>query len=393
MTVPTFAEARACVLEKIAVQVPPIETVELLEANGRVLAVDLAADRDYPPTARSVRDGFAVRSADLPGRLKVIGEVQAGGTFTGTVGAGEAVEIMTGAPMPYGADQVVMVEHVGRDGDFVQVRDLPSAGANFNPQGVEASAGGRVLETGQRLGYAQIGQLATIGVTRVPVFKRPRVAIVATGDEVIPVDERPAPNQVRNSNAYSVAAQVLRAGGEPVILPIARDQVDSTRELLSEGLETDLLLISGGVSAGKYDLVETVLAEFAAHFYFTRVKVQPGQPLVFGTCRERFFFGLPGNPSSTMVTFELFVRSAIELLSGVRRPLLPLPYARLRSALNQKPGLTRVLPAYLDDEGVTPIAWKGSGDVPSLAKANCFTVSDPERDGYEAGDFIRVLMQ
>jgi molybdopterin molybdotransferase len=375
------------------VRVPIVETVDLLAAAGRILAIDLAADRDYPPTARSVRDGFAVRSADLPERLRVIGEVRAGETYEGSVGPGEAVEIMTGAPMPAGADQVVMVEHVTRDGDFVIVELPASPGTNFNPQGSEAAAGQRVLYTGQRLGFPQIAQLATIGVSRVPVFMKPRVAILSTGDEVVPVDTRPQPNQVRNSNAYSLAVQVARAGGEPILLSTAHDTAESTRALLQKGLAADLLLISGGVSAGKYDLVETILAEFEAKFYFTRVRIQPGQPLVFGQCRERFFFGLPGNPSSTMVTFELFARAAIELLSGAIDPMLPLLSATLTAPLQQKPGLTRVLPATLTDTGVTPIPWKGSGDVPSLARANCFTVSDPDRESYEAGDLIQVLLQ
>lgn len=392
MKVPTFAEARACVLEKIPVSVPAIEMVELLAAYGRVLAEDLAADRDYPPTARSVRDGFAVRAADLPGRLRVVGEVRAGETYSGSVGAGEAVEIMTGAPLPEGADQVVMVEHVQREGDFVAVELPGMPGANFNPQGVEAAAGQRVLYSGQRLGFTQISQLATIGVTRVPVFVKPRVAILATGDEVVPVEARPQPNQVRNSNAYSLAVQVTRAGGEPVILSTAHDTAESTRNLMRQGLDADLLLISGGVSAGKYDLVETILAELEGHFFFTRVRLQPGQPLVFGQCQERFFFGLPGNPSSTMVTFELFARTAIQLLSGEIQPMLPMLTAPLTAPLQQKAGLTRVLPAIWGESGVTPIQWKGSGDVPSLARANCFTVSDPEREGYEAGDLIRVLL-
>jgi len=395
LTVPTFAEARGCVLEKILVRVPRVERVDLLAAAGRVLGLDLAADRDYPPTPRSVRDGFAVRSADLPGRLRLIGEVRAGESYQGSVGRGETVEIMTGAPLPQGADQVIMVEHVHREDDFIAVEAMPKPGDNFNPQGAEAAAGQRVLHTGQRLGYPQIAQLASIGVTQVPVFAKPRVAILATGDELVPVDATPRPDQVRNSNAYSLAVQVQRAGGEPILLAPAHDTAASTRHLLQLGLVADLLLISGGVSAGKYDLVETILAEMEAKFFFTRVKVQPGQPLVFGQCQEKFFFGLPGNPTSTMVTFELFARAAIELLSGELTPMLPLLTATLSGPLKQKPGLTRVLPATLSPDGraVTPIAWKGSGDVAAVARANCFTVSDPERDEYVTGDSIRVLPQ
>ena len=190
--------------------------------------------------------------------------------------------------------------------------------------------------------------------------------------------------------------QVARAGGEPMLLETAHDTAASTRKMMRQGLDdADLLLISGGVSAGKYDLVETILAEFEARFFFTRVKLQPGQPLVFGRCGERFFFGLPGNPTSTMVTFELFARAAIELLSGEQVPMLPLLTAALAAPLHQKAGLTRVLPATLSPDGatVTPIHWKGSGDIPSVARANCFTVSEPDRELYETGDFIRVLPQ
>lgn len=395
MKVPTFTEARGCVLETIPVRVPEVERVPLLEAAGRVLGLDLAADRDYPPTARSVRDGFAVRSSDVPGRLRRVGEVRAGESYTGRVGPGETVEIMTGAPMPAGADQVVMVEHVQRDGEWVVFAAAPQAGANYNLQGTEAAAGQRVLHTGQRLSYAQVAQLATIGVAKVPVFVQPRVAILATGDELVAIDAKPRPDQVRNSNAYSLAVQVRRAGGEPILLTPAHDTAQSTRELLQQGLEADLLLISGGVSAGKYDLVETILAEMEAKFFFTRVKVQPGQPLVFGQCGEKYFFGLPGNPTSTMVTFEFFARAAIELLSGEVTPMLPLLTSSLAGPLRQKAGLTRVLPATLSADGrtVMPVGWKGSGDVAAVARANCFTVSDPEREEYEAGDLIRVLMQ
>lgn len=395
----TFTEARACVLERVRDKLPElaVEKVELLEAAGRVLAEAVEADRDYPPTARSARDGFAVRAAELPGPVRVIGEVRAGQTFAGEVGAGEAVEIMTGAPMPPGADAVVMVEHVEREGDRITARQMVKAGENFNPQGGEARAGERLLAPGERIDYAKVGLLATVGRTMVSVYRRPRVAIVATGDEVVSVGETmPRRDQVRNSNSYSVAAQVKRAGGCPVVLPVAPDEYGRTRELIEQALEADLLLLSGGVSAGKYDLVEKVLGELGAEFYFTRVRIQPGQPLVFGRVRERFFFGLPGNPASTMVTFELFARAAMELLGGQREPELPLVRARLTAPFRQKPGLTRFLPARLSADGaalLTPVKWKGSGDVPSLARANAYLVSEPERESYESGDEIQVLLK
>ena len=329
----------------------------------------------------------------MPGRLWVKGEVRAGQTYQGTVDAGEAVEIMTGAPMPRGADQVVMVEETQRDGDYVLIQKTAGAsGANFNPRGCEAHQGDAVL-TPKRLRFTDIAMLATVGHTNVNVYTRPQVAVLATGDEVVGLDTLPRADQVRNSNAWSVAAQVRRAGGEPVMLPVARDQYEHTRDLILRGLQADLLLLSGGVSAGKYDIVEQVLAGLGAEFFFTRVRIQPGQPLVFGKARGCYFFGLPGNPGSTMVTFEVIARAALELLTGVVEPTLPLCQSRLTVPFQQKPGLTRFLPATLGADGasITPVAGKGSGDVAALARANCFLVTEASRERYEAGDAIRVL--
>ncbi len=392
-----FPEARQCVLEKVCAArgVPRREEAALTCAAGRVLAEDVAADRDYPAVARSVRDGFAVRSADLPGELRVIGEVRAGEHFSASVGPGEAVEIMTGAPVPRGADAVVMVEHVRREGDRVRVDQTAEPGQFINPQGAEARAGTRLLAAGKRLDYTDIALLAAAGRATVPVYARPCVAVLATGDEIVPVTETPREYQIRNSNVYSLAAQVERAGGAPRILPVARDEFDHTRELVAQGLEADLLLLSGGVSAGKYDLVEQVLAEFGAEFFFDRVLIQPGQPLVFGRAAGKFFFGLPGNPSSTMVTFEIFARAAVELLGGQAEVRLPMPLAQLTRDFRHRPGLTRFLPASLSPDGadVSPVTWQGSGDVPALTRANAFLVTEPDRAEWKAGDLIRVLLK
>ena len=219
------------------------------------------------------------------------------------------------------------------------------------------------------------------------------VAIVATGDEIVEIDEIPEEFQIRNSNAYSLAVQVARAGGVPQLLPVARDTVEHTREMVGRGLDSDLLLLSGGVSAGKYDVVEQVLAEFGAEFYFDRVLIQPGQPLVFGRARGKYFFGLPGNPSSTMVTFEIFARAALELLAGQEETPLHLPLARLTRDFRHRTGLTRFLPARLSADGseVTPIDWHGSGDIPALARANAYLVADPDRAEYACGELIRIL--
>jgi molybdopterin molybdotransferase len=390
----SFDEARASVVRETAA-LARVEACGLGDCDARVLAEDVRADRDYPPFARSARDGFAVRARDLPGALRVTGEVRAGEVFDRAVGAGEAVEIMTGAPMPEGADAVVMVEHTLREGERVVIDRALKAGENFNPRGVEARAGGLILHAGVRLGFAEIAALAMVGRECVSVHARPRVAILPTGDEIVEAGERPREFQIRNSNAWSLAVQARRAGAVAEILPIARDNYESTRSLIERGLESDLLLLSGGVSAGKYDIVERVLADLGAEFYFDRVRIQPGQPLVFGRARGKFFFGLPGNPASTMVTFELFARAAIERMSGIAEPALPLLRAKLASAFRHKPGLTRFLPAKLSADGstVAPEAWQGSGDVAALARANAFLVADADREAWDAGDDIRVLIK
>ena len=390
----TFDEARACVLREVGVSMAT-ERVALAESAGRVLAEEITADRDYPPFPRSARDGFAVRASDLPGELQVIGEVRAGDAFIGRVAAGEAVEIMTGAGVPDGADAVVMVEHTVREGERVKIDRGIQTGENFNPRGIEAHGGDVVLSAGVRVGYTETALLATVGRTSVLVYQRPRVAIVSTGDEIVEVGETPGAHQIRNSNAASLAVQVCRAGGRPEILGVARDDYDSTRAQVRRGLEADLLLLSGGVSAGKYDLVEKVLAEFGAEFFFDRVMIQPGQPLVFGKAQGKYFFGLPGNPGSTMITFETIARAGLEKMQGVREPTLPLLRARLTRPFRQKPGLTRFLPARLSSDGATiePGASHGSGDVAALARCNAFLVTEPERAEWAAGDDIRALLK
>ena len=374
---------------------PPAESVALEAAAGRVLAESIAADRDYPALARSVRDGYAVRAIDSPGELEVIGEVRAGESFSGEVGARQAVEIMTGAPVPRGADAVVMLEHVRREGARVIAGQSAASGQFINPQACEARAGEILLHPGKRLDFTDIAMLAAAGKQSVPVYAVPRVAIVATGDEIVPVAETPRDFQIRNSNVYSLAAQVARAGGVPEILPVARDERAHTRDLIERGLAADLLLLSGGVSAGKYDIVESVLEDLGAEFFFDRVLIQPGQPLVFGKARGKFFFGLPGNPSSTMVTFEIFARAALELLGGQEEVALHMPFARLTEEFHHRVGLTRFLPARLSPDGaaVTPIAWRGSSDVPALTRANVFMVVDADRPSWQAGDWIRVLLK
>ena len=393
----TFSQARETVLQRVhgARATPSVETVELLCAGGRVLAVDVAADRDTPPTARSVRDGFALRSADTPSEFEIIGEARAGAPFAGRVGRNQAVEIMTGAAVPAGADAVVMVEHVEVRGGRVMVGDAAAAQEFVSPQGSEAASGQVVLRTGQRLDYSAIAMLAAFGNNRVAVFRKPTVGILSTGDEIVGIDKTPKDFEIRNSNAYSLATQVMRAGGTPKLLPVARDTLQHTAEMIELGLGCDLLLLCGGVSAGKYDVVEPALAEFGAEFFFDRVLIQPGQPVVFGRARETFFFGLPGNPSSTMVTFEIFARAALELLAGQCEAPLYMPWSRLTCDFKHRAGMTRFLPAHLslDGGGVTPVPWQGSSDVPALTRANAYLVALPDCPDYREGDWIQVLLK
>ncbi|HLH38417.1 MAG TPA: gephyrin-like molybdotransferase Glp [Bryobacteraceae bacterium] len=390
----TFEQARQTVLSEVT-PLGSAEQVAPLAAAGRVLAEAIPADRDYPPFARSARDGYAIRAADVPGELEIIGEIRAGEIFSRAIGPGQAAEIMTGAPLPPGADAVVMIEHTTREGNRVRIGRALRSGENFNPRGIEAGQGTTLLDPGRRLTPAEIGLLAMTGRERVLVYRQPRVAIVPTGDELVEAGQTPRDFEIRNSNAWSIAAQAVRAGAIPEILPIARDNYGDTRQRIERGFEADLLLLSGGVSAGKYDIVERVLADLGAVFFFDRVLIQPGQPVVFGKAREKFFFGLPGNPISTLITFELFARAAIDRLSGAPHSPLPLLRAKLACDFRHKPGLTRFLPARLSDDGsaIAPEKWHGSGDLAAVARANAFLVADADRESWRAGEDIRVMLK
>ena len=408
MAVLKFHAARQAVIEAIQSSrkfSPPAlpNKVPLIASAGRVLAETIAADRDFPPFPRSTRDGFAVRSVDLssiPARLRVKGQIKAGQAFNGSLGPGECVEIMTGAPVPHGADAVVMVEYTESKSESVEIKRSAAPRENIVAQGTEAAQGTALLEPGRRIGYAEIAMMAAVGKEQVAVYPAPRVAILPTGDEVVDLGVQPGPFQIRNSNSYSLQAQVAAAGGTPVPVGIAPDREDRLREMIGEGLRSDLLLLSGGVSAGKYDLVESVLGGLRAEFYFDGVEMQPGRPLVFGCvpgnhARGTFFFGLPGNPLSTMVAFELFVRPALALLSGEQiTPFAPLR-ARLGRDLRRKPGLAAFLPAMLSADGdqpiVTPVEWKGSGDIASLTRSNCYLVVPEDLAEIRAGEWVSVL--
>lgn len=403
-TILTFEEARH-VVEGQAAQVRPRirENVELLASIGRVLAEPVAADRDFPPFRRAMRDGYALRAAELaslPATLTVIGEIKAGASpesLPREVGAGQAAAIMTGAPAPDGADAVVMVEYTSLSGQRVTVTRGIASGDNIVAPGSEARKGQVLLHHGTRMDYGAIALAASVGLQSVPVFRRPEVAILSTGDEIVEIGERPGPHQIRNSNSYSLAAQVQEAGGVPKMLGIARDEAAHLRGLIERGLKHDLLLLTGGVSMGRYDLVEQVLAELGAEFFFTGAQIQPGRPVVFGRVQERYFFGLPGNPISTMVTFELFARPMLEALAGMAARELSFVHARLKSEIKTKTGLKRFLPALLSGEfeqaEVELAGWHGSGDVAAMARSNCYIVIPPDREKIAAGEWVAILMR
>lgn len=382
------------------------EMVPLLDAAGLVLAEDLRADRDFPPFRRATRDGFAVRAADAstaPAELRWVGEIKAGASIEQsaiTIGAGECAEIMTGAPVPSGADAVIMVEYTGRRGDSVVIQRAVSAGENVVAMGAEARRGATMVERGTRVNHTIVAIAAAVGRPVVAVHRRPRVAILTTGDEVIDINLQPGPNEIRNSNSYSLAAQVHAAGGEPVLLPTAHDEPAELALLLRKGLEADLLLITGGVSMGKYDLVEQVLASFEAGIFFTGAEIQPGRPVVFGEVkldkRTTPLFGLPGNPVSTMVTFQLFARAVLDALSGMRPQPLTFAQAILKSEVSSRTGLTRFLPARLEGGFEKPevelLRWQGSGDLMATARANCYIVIPPDREHFSAGEAVTILL-
>jgi molybdopterin molybdotransferase len=404
--IPSFEDARHIVeAHAAALGEPAIERVELLQSVGRVLAEPVLADRDIPPFPRSTRDGYAVRVADLaklPATLVVIGEIRAGEKpeeIPANIELGQAVSIMTGAPVPPGADAVVMVEYTSRQGVRVEIAKAVGSGENVVPRGAEARQGSLLLDKGVLLNEAAIALAASVGRLRVEVYKRPQVAVITTGDEIVDLETVPGPTQIRNSNSYSLAAQIKKAGGDPVLLPIAPDERQRLREVIEEGLQSDLLLLTGGVSMGRYDLVEQVLTELGAEFFFTGAKIQPGRPVVFGRVshEHKYFLGLPGNPVSTMVTFELFAKPMLEALAGMSPRKLIFVHARLKSEIRVKTGLKRFLPAVLSGEfensELELVPWQGSGDIAAVARANCYAVIPPDRERIAEGEWVAVMIR
>jgi molybdopterin molybdotransferase len=382
------------------------EAAPLLACLNRVLAGPVIAERDQPPFDRSTRDGFAVRASDATTPWRLLGQIRAGERWSGaSLESGNAIEIMTGAPVPEGADAVVMVEHVEVQDGSVRLSEGRSVrtGENIVSRGSEARAGDVVLAAGTVIEGAEIALAAACGRSELLVFRKPRVAIVATGDELVELDETPNEHQIRNSNSYGLAALAAKAGGDAVRLPIARDQRDDLERLILEARSCDLLLLSGGVSMGKYDLVEEVLDAMGAEFFFTGVKMQPGKPVVFGRLPAdgdfpaQFFFGLPGNPVSTQVTFHCFVEPLLRAMAGAAISPPRFAQATLAEDVAAKLGLTRVLPSRLTYDRARPevriVVWQGSGDLAANARANCYAVLPSDVERFRAGDVITVLLR
>lgn len=317
-------------LEQILSRTPVLETesLDVGAALGRVLAEPVVSRREIPPWPNSSMDGYAIRARDTvggPARLHVVGQVAAGAMPSRAIGKGEATRIFTGAPLPEGADAVVPQEDVEVDGDHVRVPPAIAEAAFVRPRGEDVRPGDRVLDPGQRLGPAEIGLLATLGHSPVRVHRRPRVAILSTGNELADLGVEPGPGQIPNTNTYSLMAQSWEAGAQPVNLGIARDELGAIEQRVGWGREADVLLSSAGVSVGEFDLVREALTRAGAELHLWQVSMRPGRPITFGTIGRTLVFGLPGNPVSAMVTFELFVRPALLRMSGsaiLHRPRL-----------------------------------------------------------------------
>jgi len=381
------------------------ERVPVEEALGRVLAEDAAADTDLPPFDRAQMDGYAVRSADLretPARLRLLGEAAAGRGWRGTLRGGEAVRIMTGAPLPAGADSVQQVEVTGETegGEFVTVERGTEPGQFVVPRGSEVRAGQTVLAAGDEVTAPRVAVLAAFGYAEVAVRRRPRVAVLATGTELVGVGDRPGIDEIRDSNTYSLAAYAALAGASVRRLPLAGDDPELLREKIAAAAEeADVVVLSGGVSMGRYDYTKPALRALGARIHFERVALRPGKPTVFAELpgpRQVLAFGLPGNPVSVSVTFNLFARAALRAMQGARQPELAEESALLARPAKGTQERASYLPAELwtDERGrllATPLRWGGSSDFVAFARATALLVVPQGVRVLEAGETARVV--
>lgn len=386
----------------------PVETMSLGTARGRVLREPVFADRDLPPFDRSAVDGYAVRAADLRsgGRLRVVEEIAAGTMPRMPVGPGEATAVMTGAPIPEGADAAIMIEHTVREGEFVRWpapgQELPSVrpGQRITPRGAEVRAGTRLLEAGIRLSAAAVGVLATVGKIRVAVGRRPRVAVFSTGDELLhPRTRAPGPAQIRDSNSHLITARCRQLGLPVRRLAFVPDQPPRLAAAINRGLEADVLFISGGVSMGRFDYVEPVLQQAGVRLLVTAVAIRPGKPFVFGisdSARPTLVFGLPGNPVSALTTFEVLARPALNRMEGLADPGLPQLSVRLLAPVTKRGPRRAFLPARVGVSAggeltARPIRSQGSGDIAAVALANALVIVPEQAAGVAAGERAAAL--
>ncbi len=378
----------------------PVESVPLRDSLRRILRDDVLSDADSPPFDKAIRDGFAVRVEDLgsiPVVLSVVGESRAGLAADVTVERGQCCEIMTGAPLPAGSNAVVMVENTERvSPNSVRILRGVRENEGLLRRGAEARQGELILRSGRRIGLADLGLLAGNGKSTVSVSAKPSVAVIATGDELVEVEETPKPDQIRNSNSYTICAQVEEAGARPTALGIARDDLDDLRRKICQGLEQDILIVSGGVSVGKYDLVEKVFAEFGVEVLFDKIAMKPGKPTVFGHRGQTYVFGLPGNPISTMVAFHMFVRPLILFLLKAENTAPKVLEAKLEAPAKCDPERAALVPALVRFDGgqywIRPAPWKGSSDLVGLSRANAL-IMIPRRSGtLESGQNAQFLL-
>jgi molybdopterin molybdotransferase len=378
-----------------------VAQVSFESALGRILAEDLVATSDIPPFCRAGVDGFAVLAADVanaPVELNIIGEIRAGGGMPGKLNPGEAMAIMTGAPVPEGSNAVEMIEMCEIVSPCKRVKILKSLRVNENlsPKGSEAKAGTSILKAGHRIGPAELSVMATFGYTRAKVYAKPSVAILATGDELVEVGATPQPGQIRNSNAHCLLSQLVYLGFQADYLGIARDNMDDLRRKILLGLERDVLIITGGVSMGEYDFVRDIFQELGLEILFNKVAIKPGKPTVFARKGEKLIFGLPGNPISALITFECFVRPALGRLCGMTNPELPRMKGELLADMRQSPGRTAYMPAWVtwqeDGWKVEPLTWRSSGDIVGFAGANATFIFPKDRDLLRRGEIVEIML-
>ena len=389
-------------LQELLVNVPtPTPTrVPLQEVLGRVLAAPIVADLDLPPFKKSFVDGFAVRSQDAsqaPVKLEVAGVVAAGDSSQPQIKRGQAVQIMTGAAVPPGADAVQMVEKTNQVSEAeVELLESLGPGENVSLQGSEVKVGQTVLAQGRQVGPAEAGVLATFGGAEVEIYAAPRVTVIPTGDELVEVDQTPQFGQIRNSNAHTLWAQCRRLGLDATVLPPVPDTQEQVRESVREGLKSDLTIFTGGVSMGEYDYVPQVLAEEGVTIFFHKAAIKPGKPVLVGRKNDHMIFGLPGNPVSAFVTFELFVRPAVRRWMGFKSHSLPRVSAELMADARQKPGrkfFKQARTVWVKDRfRVRPIETQGSADLAGFSSANSLLVLEADVTHLKAGQQVEVLL-